>query len=63
MLTLTRRLTPFLLAGLLRGRAGRDFAVPFLSLAALGAFAGLTIWQFHAHKSIISGALRADSRT
>ena len=49
-----------LLAGLLRGRAGRDFAVPFLTIAALGAFIGLTIWQFNRHTSIISGALRVD---
>ena len=49
-----------LLAGLLRGRAGRDFAVPFLTIAALGAFVGLTIWQFNRHTSIISGALRVD---
>ena len=49
-----------LLAGLLRGRAGRDFAVPFLAIAALGAFVGLTIWQFNRHTSIISGALRVD---
>ena len=49
-----------LLAGLLRGRAGRTFAVPFLTVAALGAFIGLTIWQFNDRTSIISGALRVD---
>jgi NADH-quinone oxidoreductase subunit N len=49
-----------LLAGLLRGRAGRMFAVPFLTIAALGGFIGLTIWQFHDRTSIISGALRVD---
>jgi NADH-quinone oxidoreductase subunit N len=49
-----------LMAGLLRGRAGRSFAVPFLTVASLGAFVGLTVWQFHTQTSIISGALRVD---
>jgi NADH-quinone oxidoreductase subunit N len=49
-----------LLAGLLRGRAVRTFAVPFLSIVAIGAFLGLTIWQFNDNKSIVAAALRVD---
>jgi NADH-quinone oxidoreductase subunit N len=49
-----------LLAGLLRGRAARSVGVPAITLIALGAFVGLTIWQFHQSKSLIAGALRLD---
>jgi NADH-quinone oxidoreductase subunit N len=49
-----------LLAGLLRGRAASTFAVPFLSVVAIGAFAGLSIWQFNHNTSIIASALRVD---
>jgi NADH-quinone oxidoreductase subunit N len=49
-----------LLIGLIRSRWARAQAVPALSLLALGAAAGLTIWQWDAHKSIVSGALRID---
>jgi NADH-quinone oxidoreductase subunit N len=36
-------------------------AVPgLLALVALGAALGMTIWQWHAQKSIVSGALRID---
>jgi NADH-quinone oxidoreductase subunit N len=49
-----------LLAGLIRARWVRSEAVPALSLLALGAAAGLTIWQWNANKSIVSGALRID---
>ncbi|HVI34948.1 MAG TPA: NADH-quinone oxidoreductase subunit N, partial [Gaiellales bacterium] len=49
-----------LMAGLVRGRVARSFGVPFVTLASLGAFAGLTIWQFHRNKSIIAGALHVD---
>jgi NADH-quinone oxidoreductase subunit N len=34
--------------------------VPFLSLVALGAAAGLTIWQWNSNKSIVASALRID---
>jgi NADH-quinone oxidoreductase subunit N len=50
-----------LLLGLLGSRWVRTQAVPTLSLAALGTALGLTIWQWDAQKSIVSGALRIDS--
>jgi NADH-quinone oxidoreductase subunit N len=49
-----------LLVGLLGSRRVREQVVPGLSLVALGAAAGLTIWQWDAEKSIVSGALRID---
>jgi NADH-quinone oxidoreductase subunit N len=49
-----------LLVGLLGTRWIREHAVPALSLVALGAAAGLTIWQWDEQKSIVSGALRID---
>jgi NADH-quinone oxidoreductase subunit N len=52
--------TLVLLVGLAGSRWVRSQAVPALSLAALGAALGLTIWQWNAHKSILSGALRID---
>jgi NADH-quinone oxidoreductase subunit N len=52
--------TLVLLVGLLRARWVRSQLVPTLSLVALGATAGLTIWQWDVHKSVVSGALRID---
>jgi len=49
-----------LLVGLLAQRGVREHVVPALSLLALGAAAGLTIWQWNAEKSVVSGALRID---
>ncbi len=49
-----------LLVGLLGARRVREHMVPALTLVALGAAAGLTIWQWNAQKSIVSGALRID---
>jgi NADH-quinone oxidoreductase subunit N len=49
-----------LLVGLLGTRWVREHVVPALSLVALGAAAGLTIWQWDEQKSIVSGALRID---
>jgi NADH-quinone oxidoreductase subunit N len=49
-----------LLVGLIRTRWVRAQLVPALSLIALGAAAGLTIWQWNEGKSIVSGALRID---
>jgi NADH-quinone oxidoreductase subunit N len=49
-----------LLVGLLGSRQVREHVVPALSLVALGASAGLTIWQWDAQKSIVAGALRID---
>jgi NADH-quinone oxidoreductase subunit N len=50
-----------LLVGLLGSRWVRAQLVPALSLVALGAAAGLTVWQWNAEKSIVSGALRIDA--
>jgi NADH-quinone oxidoreductase subunit N len=49
-----------LLVGLVRSRFVRSQVVPALSLLALGAAAGLSIWQWNEGKSIVSGALRVD---
>ncbi len=49
-----------LMVGLLGARFIRAHVVPAASLAALAAAAGLTIWQWNANKSIVSGALRID---
>ncbi len=51
--------TVVLLVGLL-GRRVRERVVPTLALIALGAAAGLTIWQWNEQESILSGALRID---
>jgi NADH-quinone oxidoreductase subunit N len=52
--------TIVLLVGLIRAHWVRAGLVPALTLVALGAAAGLTIWQWNSHKSIVSGALRID---
>src|SRR5205807_7480168 len=49
-----------LLAGLVGSRWIRSHAVPALSLVALGTAWGLTIWQWDAQESVVSGALRID---
>jgi NADH-quinone oxidoreductase subunit N len=49
-----------LMVGLIGSRWVRSQLVPFLSLVALGATLGLTIWQWNVDKSIVSGALRID---
>jgi NADH-quinone oxidoreductase subunit N len=49
-----------LLVGLIGSRWVRAQLVPALSLGALGAGVGLTIWQWGTEKSIVSGALRID---
>jgi NADH-quinone oxidoreductase subunit N len=49
-----------LLVGLLGSRFARSQVVPTLSLLALGAALGLTIWQWNAQRSIVSGTLRID---
>jgi NADH-quinone oxidoreductase subunit N len=49
-----------LLVGLLGSRWVRAQVVPALSLLALGAALGLTIWQWGEEKSILAGALRVD---
>jgi NADH-quinone oxidoreductase subunit N len=49
-----------LLAGLLGSRWIREQVVPALSLLALGAALGLTIWRWDTPESVVSGALRID---
>ena len=49
-----------LIVGLIRSRFVRSQVVPALTLVALGAAAGLSIWQWNEGKSIVSGALRVD---
>ncbi len=49
-----------LLVGLIGSRWARAQVVPALALVSLGAALGLTIWQWNAQKSIVSGALRID---
>jgi NADH-quinone oxidoreductase subunit N len=49
-----------LLVGLVGSRRVRSQVVPALSLLALGAALGLTIWQWNRDKSIVAGALRVD---
>jgi NADH-quinone oxidoreductase subunit N len=49
-----------LLVGLTGQLWARAQAVPALSLATLATALGLTIWQWNAQKSIVSGALRID---
>jgi NADH-quinone oxidoreductase subunit N len=49
-----------LIVGLIRSRFVRSQVVPALTLVALGATAGLSIWQWNEGKSIVSGALRID---
>jgi NADH-quinone oxidoreductase subunit N len=50
-----------LLVGLLGSGWIRTQLVPLLSLAVLGAAAGLTIWQWNVERSIVAGALRIDA--
>lgn len=49
-----------LLVGLLGSRRIREQVVPALTLVALGAALGLTIWRWNKSESIVSGALRID---
>jgi NADH-quinone oxidoreductase subunit N len=52
-----------LLVGLLGSRFAREQIVPALTLASLGATIGLTLWQWHTHVAVISGALAVDQLT
>jgi NADH-quinone oxidoreductase subunit N len=49
-----------LLVGLSGTESVRARALPLLSLAALAAALGLTVWQWDANKSVVAGALRID---
>ncbi|HEV7943314.1 MAG TPA: NADH-quinone oxidoreductase subunit N [Solirubrobacteraceae bacterium] len=50
-----------LMVGLLSPRKIREHGVPLLTLGVLGAATGLVIWQWHAEKSLVDGAIRLDS--
>src|SRR5437899_1647914 len=52
--------TIVLMFGLLGSARVRSLLVPLLSLLALGAALGLTIWQWDSSRSILSAALRVD---
>src|SRR5205807_8250823 len=60
LLALLGGATIVLLVGLAPSRALRLHGVPALSLVALGASVGLSIWRWHSNESIVSGALRID---
>ncbi|MEA2390215.1 MAG: NADH-quinone oxidoreductase subunit, partial [Solirubrobacteraceae bacterium] len=60
IVALTGGLLVVLLVGLFRARFARERLVPFLTLVALGATVGLTIWRWHHPASIVSGALAVD---
>jgi NADH-quinone oxidoreductase subunit N len=60
LLALLGGATIVLMVGLLGSRWVRAQLVPALTLVALGVAAGVTIWQWNAHKSIVSGALVID---
>jgi NADH-quinone oxidoreductase subunit N len=49
-----------LMVGLFRSRTIREKVVPGLSIGALGATIGLSIWQWSEHKSLVASALRLD---
>ncbi|MFL5911999.1 MAG: NADH-quinone oxidoreductase subunit N, partial [Gaiellaceae bacterium] len=51
-----------LMAALIRGRFAQRVLVPFLTVGALGAAIGLTIWNWHtgSSKPIVAGALASD---
>jgi NADH-quinone oxidoreductase subunit N len=49
-----------LLVGLLGSRWVREKLVPALSLVALGAALGLTVWRWNTPESVVAGALRVD---
>jgi NADH-quinone oxidoreductase subunit N len=52
-----------LLVGLLRSPFMRNTLVPALTIGALGAAAGLGIWQWGSNVEVIEGALRMDDLT
>jgi NADH-quinone oxidoreductase subunit N len=47
--------------GLLRSRLARETLVPLIAIASLGAFAGLSIWQWDEAIDLVSGAMRVDA--
>jgi NADH-quinone oxidoreductase subunit N len=63
LLALTGGLCLVLMVGLARSPFVRTKAVPFLTLVALGATAGLAVWTWGDNVSVLSGALRMDDLT
>jgi NADH-quinone oxidoreductase subunit N len=59
LIALTAGTCVTLLAGLLRGAAGRTTAAA-AALVTLATAAGLSVWQFGEPKSLIDGAMRSD---
>lgn len=47
--------------GLLRARFVRETLVPLLAIVSLGAFMGLSIWQWDEGIDLVSGAMRVDA--
>jgi NADH-quinone oxidoreductase subunit N len=47
--------------GLMRSRFVREAFVPLVAIASLGAFMGLSIWQWDAGVDLIEGAMRVDT--
>jgi NADH-quinone oxidoreductase subunit N len=52
-----------LMAGLIGSKRLREHLSASLTLVALGATLGLTIWRWHHHASAVAGALRIDALT
>ena len=63
LLALVGGLCLVLMVGLLRAPFVRTKLVPFLTLVALGAAAGLGIWTWGDNVSVLEGALRMDDLT
>jgi NADH-quinone oxidoreductase subunit N len=63
LVALTVGLCLVLLIGLLRSPFARNALVPLLTLATLGAAAGLGVWQWGENVSVVEDALRIDDLT
>jgi NADH-quinone oxidoreductase subunit N len=50
-----------LVAGLMRSRFGRETLVPLLAIGTIGAFLGLSIWQWDENIDLVAGAMRVDT--
>jgi NADH-quinone oxidoreductase subunit N len=63
LLALTGGACVVLMVGLLRARFVREQVVPALALVALGATAGLSVWQWGVNTSVVEDALAIDDLT
>ena len=63
LIALTAGVCVVLMVGLLRSRFVRAQVTPFLALVTLGVTAGLVVWQWDAHASIVENALAIDDLT